>query len=381
MDFSPNPSEKALQTELAKKMENAINPLVASRDENGLFTGEEWRALGDAGVFGLPVPTELGGSGLGATGTALAFETLGSGCDDMGLLFAAGAHLFACVMPVVEMGGDALKNRYLSGMVSGDLAGANAASEENAGSDLFSMETVFEKQGDHYLLNGRKSYVANATNADLFVVYAGTKQGPGFFGTSAFIVDRETPGLTVEDPFAMIGLRSMQACEIVLENCRVSASDLLGSEGQGGLIFNRCMQWERLGLYAAYAGAMERDLARVIGHARKRKQFGQKISRQQAVSHRIVDMKLRLESAKLLLYKACCLFDQGQDVLLDSSLAKIAITEAAIRSGVDSLSIFAGEGYKAEAGISHSLEDALAALSASGTPDLMREIVAAELRL
>ena len=381
MDFISNPSNQELQERLASTIDSIINPLIASRNKNGLFSREEWLGLGEAGVFGLSAPKEFGGLGLGAASTAILFEFLGSRCDDMGLLFAAGAHAFACVMPVAEMAGDELKNRCLPGMITGEITGANAASEENAGSDLFSMETVFEKQEDHYVINGKKSYVANAPNADLLVVYAGSKKNPGFFGTSAFIVECESPGVKFEAPFPMIGLRSMQACEVVLENCKIPTENLLGSEGQGGIIFNRCMQWERLGLYAAYTGAMEKDLDRVIEHARKRKQFGHRISRQQAVSHRIVGMKLRLESARLLLYKACSIFDQGKNSLLESSLAKIAITEAAIQSGLDSLSIFAGEGYKTESGVSDSLNNALAALSASGTPDMLREIVAAELRL
>ena len=381
MDFNWNATEKELLSNLADKIENAVNPLLALRKEDGLFTAEEWRALGDTGILGLSAPKEFGGQGLGATNTAMLFEALGLKCHDMGLVFASGAHLFASVMPISEFGGDDLKKHFLPRLIAGELAGANAASEENSGSDLFSMETVFEKNDDQYVISGEKNYVANAPNSDLFMVYAGMKKAPGFFGTSAFLVERNTPGITIQEPFEMIGLRSMQACKVTFDNCKVPVEHLLGSEGQGGIIFNRSMQWERLGLYAGYVGAMEKDLSETIRQAKKRKQFGKKVSRQQAVSHKIVDMKIRLESAKLLLYKACCKFDEGQNALLETSLAKIAVSEAAVQSGIDSMSIFAGAGYLQEAGVTQRLNDALATLSASGTPGMLREIAAVELKL
>ena len=381
MDFNWSSTEKELLSKLTQEVESSINLLIADRKDNGLVTAKEWSALGETGLLGLSAPKEFGGQGLGATNTAMLYEAFGSTCHDMGLVFAAGAHLFACVMAIAEFGGEDLKKRFLPAMTAGDLAGANAASEDNAGSDLFSMETLFERQGGHYLLNGEKSYVANAPNADVMVVYAGKKTAPGFFGTSAFLVERETPGMTIEEPFEMIGLHSIQACKVSLENCKVPAGHLLGSEGQGGIIFNQAMQWERLGLYAGYVGAMQKDLNATIRQARQRKQFGKKISSQQAVSHKIVDMKIRLESARLLLYKACCTFDEGKNALLETSLAKIAISEAAVKSAIDSMSIFAGTGYKKESGVSGSLNNALATLSASGTPDMLREIAAAEMRL
>ena len=381
MDFNWNSTEKELLNKLGEAIEKDVNPLLASRQEDGLFIAEEWRALGAAGILGLSAPKEYGGLGLGATNTAMLFEAFGLNCHDMGLVFASGAHLFASVMPIAEFGDDDLKKHVLPKLIAGEMTGANAASEENSGSDLFSMATVFEKQNGHYVLNGEKNYVANAPNSDLFMVYAGTKRAPGFFGTSTFLVERDAPGVTIQEPFEMIGLRSMQACKVSFDNCKVPVEHLLGSEGQGGIIFNRSMQWERLGLYAGYLGAMEKDLDETIRQAKKRKQFGKKVSRHQAVSHKIVDMKIRLESAKLLLYKACCKFDEGHNALLETSLAKIAVSEAAVQSGIDSLSIFAGAGYRQEAGVSHRLNDALATLSASGTPDMLREIAAVELKL
>lgn len=381
MNFNWSSTEQELLGELAEAVDSSINPLIAARADDGLITMEEWNALGETGLLGLSAPKEYGGRGMGAANAAMLYEAFGSRCQDMGLVFASGAHLFACVMAVTDFGGEELKKQFLPAMIAGELAGANAASEDNAGSDLFSMATTFEKQGDLYVINGEKSYVANAPNADVVMVYAGKKTAPGFFGTSAFLVECETPGVTVEEPFEEIGLHSVQSSKISFKNCKVSAENLIGSEGQGGIIFNRAMQWERLGLYAGYVGAMEKGLDETIHYARKRKQFGKKISSQQAVSHKIVDMKIRLESAKLLLYKACCTFDEGKNALLETSLAKIAISEAAVLSGIDSLSIFAGAGYKAEAGASASLNDALATLSASGTPDMLREIAAAEMRL
>ena len=153
MDFNWSSTEKELLSKLTQEVESSINLLIADRKDNGLATAKEWSALGETGLLGLSAPKEFGGQGLGATNTAMLYEAFGSTCHDMGLVFAAGAHLFACVMAIAEFGGEDLKKRFLPAMTAGDLAGANAASEDNAGSDLFSMQTLFEKQGGHYLLN------------------------------------------------------------------------------------------------------------------------------------------------------------------------------------------------------------------------------------
>jgi alkylation response protein AidB-like acyl-CoA dehydrogenase len=345
------------------------------------WTREQWRRCGDAGLLGLSIPEQYGGRGLDALTTARAVEAFGRGCEDMGLVFSAAAHLFACSMPVVEYASAALKERWLPGLCSGDLIGANAITEKDAGSDIFALKTKAVRDGDTYVLNGSKSYVSNGPVADLFVLYASTNPSHGYLGITGFLIEKSTPGLRVGEPFKKMGLTSTPACQIDLNECRVPLSNRLGLEGQGSLIFKRSMQWERACLFASYVGQMERQLEQVITYARERRQFGTAIGKKQAVAHRIADMKMRLEAARFLLYRACWLLAQGKDALLAVALSKLAISEAAVQGGLDAIHIHGSTGIACEAGIERMLRDAIPGTIFSGTSEVQRDIIASELGL
>jgi alkylation response protein AidB-like acyl-CoA dehydrogenase len=345
------------------------------------WTREQWRRCGDAGLLGLSIPEQYGGRGLDALTTARAVEAFGRGCEDMGLVFSAAAHLFACSMPVVEYASAALKEHWLPGLCSGDLIGANAITEKDAGSDIFALTTKAVRDGDAYVLTGSKSYVSNGPVADLFVLYASTNLSHGYLGITGFFIEKSTPGLSIGEPFAKMGLTSTPACQIDLNECRVPLDNRLGLEGQGALIFKRSMQWERACLFAAYVGQMERQLEQVIAHAQERRQFGTAIGKKQAIAHRIADMKMRLEAARLLLYHACWLLAQGQDSLLATALSKLAISEAAVQGGLDAIHIHGSTGIACEAGIERMLRDAIPGTIFSGTSEIQRDIIASELGL
>jgi alkylation response protein AidB-like acyl-CoA dehydrogenase len=343
---------------------------------------ERWSLMGERGLLGMCAPERYGGLGLDALSTACAMEALGTGCDDMGLIFSAAAHLFACVMPLAEYGSDALKLRLLPSLCSGAAIGANAITEAEAGSDAFSLRTTARRDGDAYVLCGVKSYVTNAPLADVAIVYARTDATAGHLGISAFALETGCPGASFSAPFRKMGLESTPSAELRLEDCRVPVAARLGEEGEGAAIFRSSMQWERACLFAGYLGQMNRQLEHTICRARTRKQFGKKLGSFQAVSHRIADMKLRLEAARLLLRKACWSFDQGdQDATLDISLAKLAVSEAAVQSSLDALQIHGGGGYDAGSEPERALRDALAARLFSGTSEIQRELVARELGL
>ena len=203
----------------------------------------------------------------------------------------------------------------------------------------------------------------------------------GFFGLTAFVVDRATPGLVVGPSFAKVGLHSAPTGPVYFENCRVPASRRLGEEGQGMAIFQASMAWERGCLFAAYLGAMERDLATALSFARERQQFGKPIGKNQAVAHRIADMKLRLESARWLLYRSCWLKDRGQESTLDISLAKLAVSEAAVQSGLDLIRIHGSLGISSESRLADSLFNALPSTVFSGTSEIQRDLVSRSLGL
>ncbi|MEV4560812.1 acyl-CoA dehydrogenase family protein [Kitasatospora sp. NPDC049285] len=376
MDFALTPDQRLLAERTLEFCTKALNASTAQREPEHRFGAEEWRRCGEFGLLGLSVPTGHGGLGLDSLDTALAIEAFGKGCTDTGLVFSACAHLLACAMPIAEHGDEALKQRYLPRLATGELIAANAITEAEAGSDVYALRTSAVRDGDHYVLSGTKSFVTNAPVADVFLVYAMTDPAAGYLGISAFLVDRDTPGLRIGAPFAKTGLTTSPVAAVYLNDCRVPDSNRLGPEGAGRSIFARSMEWERSCLFAAYVGVMDRQLEHTIAHVTTRRQFRKPLARQQAVAHRIADMKLRLETCRLLLYRACWRRDQGEDATLDVSLAKLAISEAAVQGALDAVQLHGGSGVMQETGIEQQLRDAVAARIFSGTSEIHRDLIA-----
>ncbi|GLU48211.1 acyl-CoA dehydrogenase family protein [Nocardiopsis ansamitocini] len=347
----------------------------------GYFTKDEWKRYAELGVMGLSVPRRYGGAGRGFLQTAHAAEGLGRSGTDMGLLFGALAHLFACAMPIAEYGHDQTRRRMLPLLCEGQWIGANAITEDTAGSDAMAMTARAHRVGDHYELNGTKTFVSNGPLADVFVVYAVTDPSLGHLGVSAFAVERTAPGLTVGAPFAKTGLRRCPASHVHLTRCTVPAAALLGAPGQGAAIFQQGMRWERTCLFAAYLGRTERLLHRCIAHARQRRQFGRSIAANQAVSHRIARMRIRLDAARLLLWRACWLLDRDRPARLEVAMAKHEVAEGSLAAALDTARIFAGHGVHAASGVGRDLDDAVAATIFSGTCDIQLEQIAKELGL
>src|SRR5258707_8922356 len=303
MDFSWSQKQDELYTRVLSKAQSEFSSLPGH-----FWTRAQWRLCGEMKLPGLSVPKHYGGEGYDALTTARVIEAFGRGCEDMGLVFSLAAHLFACAMPVVEYGEETLKRRLLPGFCDGTLIGANAITEAKAGSDVFALTTRATRDGSSYILDGQKSFVSNGPAADLFIVYAATNPAHGYLGITSFLVERNTPGLVIGEPIHKMGLTSTPACSVSFEACRVPAVHRLGQDGQGSQIFKQSMQWERACLFAAYIGQMERQLERTVAYAQERCQFGKALGKHQAVAHRLAAMKVRLEAARLLLYRACWSF-------------------------------------------------------------------------
>ncbi len=375
MDFATDESQRELAERIFKFAREHL-----SRPTTTGFDAARWRQCGEFGLLGLCAPSAYGGLELDALSTALAMEAFGRGCDDFGLVFSTAAHLFACVCALAHHGSKELKDRYLEGLCRGTLVGANAISEAGAGSDVQTLTTRAVRDGSDYVLDGVKTYVTNGPVADVFIVYATTRPEDGLFGTSAFAIPRDTPGLIASPPYSKYGLESAPLGTLQLDGCRVPESARLGREGRGRSVFMTSMVWERSCLFAGYLGAMERQLERSIEYAKERRQFGRPISSFQAVSHRLVDMKLRLESSRLLTYRACWAIDRGErGAVCDVALAKLAVSEAAVESALDSIRVHGGMGVIAESGVGRALWEAVPSLIFSGTSEIQRELIAREL--
>lgn len=377
MDFSLTEDQRLFRKEIIRFAEKELNEGAQERDRDQAFPRELWLKCGEMGLQGLPVDEAYGGVGADPLTTAVALEALGYGCHDGGLVFSICAHLLACVVPVWKHGSKAQKDRYLPGLCSGTLIAVNGMTEPTSGSDAFSMATRAVRDGGGFRLSGTKVFSSNGPVADVAVVYAATDPDRGYLGgVTAFLVDRDTPGFRAGQKFEKIGLRSCLIGELVLEDAYVPETAVLGSVGAGGTIFTHSMEWERICLVASHVGTMERLLDQAVEYARTRAAFGQKIGKFQAVAHRIVDMKVRLEAARLLTYKAASRLEKARDVAVDASVAKLFVSEALVTSALDTVRVFGGYGLMAEYEVERALRDSIASTIYSGTNDMQRNIVA-----
>jgi alkylation response protein AidB-like acyl-CoA dehydrogenase len=282
---------------------------------------------------------------------------------------------------MVAFGTEAQKKRFLPGLCDGRLLGGNAASEPGAGSDIFGMETRAVRHGDGWVLNGRKTWITNAATADLMVCFASTDPTKGALGITAFLVERDTPGFQVVRPIENLGLRTAPMAEIVFENCVLPAESMLGREGRGSTIFNAALEWERGAILAGIVGTMRRQLDRCVDHARSRKQFGQAIGKFQSVSNRIVDMTVRLETARYMVYRYAWAKTYGNEPALWASMAKLHVSESFVQNSLDAVRLFGASGLVADGPRERDLRDSIGGVIFSGTNDIQRNLIAQCLRL
>jgi len=352
---------------------------VIERDRNAVFSRELWKKCADFGIQGSAFPEQYGGLNTDIFSTMLLMEGLGYGCKDSGLIFAINGQMWTVQMPILRFGTDEQKSKYLPGLCSGELIGANGVTEPDSGSDAFSMATTAKREGDHYILNGAKTFCTSAPVSDLFMVFATVDRRKGFMGVTAFLVEKDFPGFRVGREIGKMGLRTAPMAELILEDCRVPAENRLGKEGNGAAIFEDTVEWERSCILAGLLGNMERQLEQCIQYSRDRKQFGKPIGKYQSIANKIVDMKVRMETSRLLLYKVAWMKQARGKAPLDAALAKLYISESWIKSCLDAVQIHGGYGYTTEYEVERDLRDSVGATLYSGTSEIQRNIIARHL--
>ncbi len=377
MDFALSEEQKLLRDNMAKFAQRELNHDLHERDRDQRFERELWRKCAQIGVQGLPVPEEYGGSGFDALSCAIALEALGYGCRDGGLVFSLSAHLLACVVPIWKHGTEAQRRRYLPGLCDGTLVGAHAITEPGSGSDSFSMRTRAVRDGNGWRINGTKMFISNGPVADVCVVFAVTDPDKGFHGgTTGFIVEAGTPGFKATQKFEKMGLRTAPVGELVFEDTYLPDEAVLGAVGGGSVGFATAMDWERSLLVAGHVGAMQRLLEKAIEYARTRKQFGQAIGKYQGIAHKITDIKVQLEAARLLTYQSAWRLQNSRNASLDGSIAKLFVSEALVKAAMDTVQIHGGYGFMTEYDVERTLRDSIGATIYSGTSEMQRNIIA-----
>lgn len=376
MDFNLSDEQKLLRDSIVRFAREQLNHAVIERDRSGAFSRELWRRCGAMGLLGLPASESEGGADADPVTCAVALEALGYGCHDGGLVFSVCAHLLACVVPLSKHGSDAQRQRWLRGLCDGTLVGAHAITEPDAGSDSFAMRTRAARVDGGWRLNGSKTFISNAPVADVVIAFAVTDAGKGFHGgVTAFLVERGAPGFSTGQSFEKMGLRTSQVGELVFEDAFVPDEQVLGSVGGGASVFGTAMDWERTLLVAAHVGTIERLLETSIRYARTRNQFGQAIGKFQAVAHRIADMKVQLEAARLLVYRAASRLGTSRSASLDAAITKLFVSESLVKAALDTVQLHGGNGFMVEYEVERALRDAIGATVYSGTSEMQRNII------
>jgi len=312
----------------------------------------------------------------------LVTEGLGEGCLDGGLVFSAVVQAWVIVPMLLRFGTEEQKRRYLPGLTSGSTIGALAITEPDSGSDAFAMRTRAERTEDgDWRIHGAKSYTTNGPIADLIVCFARTGAGGSLGGSSAFLLSADQEGVVLGPPMETQGLRTAPIGEVALSDVSLPPDAMLGREGFGLGVFNEAMEWERSFAMAPYVGMLARQLENVSRYARERQAFGSRISSYQSVADTLVEMRLRLETARLLLYQAAWAKAHDKPALAQTAMAKLWISECAVASSLDAIQVHGGYGYLSETGVERDLRNAVGARIHSGTSQMQRVIIARSMAL
>ncbi|UZD23481.1 acyl-CoA dehydrogenase family protein [Algoriphagus halophytocola] len=367
------------QLELKKKAKDFalkhLNSEVSQKEQTNSFPLEEWQKCAEFGVLGWPFPKEYGGAGYEMSTSILMLEGLGFGSEDNGLPFSLNSQLWSTQMAINAFGTEEQKQKYLKPLIAGKI-GAFGITEEDSGSDTYSLKMCAERVDGGYVLNGEKHYITLAPICDIAVVFATTNPKLGKWGITAFIVDRSCDGFTVSEVREKVGMRTTPMGNLYFKDCFVSESNRLGKEGAGLSLFSSAMESERGYIFASQVGRMEKQLEKAVEYANSRKSFGKTIGTFQSISNRIANMRLRLETCKMHLYKVAYLDDHDLPLMKEAAMAKLYISEAFVESSMDFIRIFGAKGVVTEFEIERDLRDGLGGLIYSGTSDIQRNIIA-----
>ncbi len=361
-------------------VEEELLPHARDWEAREEFPRELFTRFGELGFLGLKYPVEYGGSAAGELYEAVLLEELGR-CGSGGVSAGLGAQFTIATGPIHLFGTDAQKRRFLTPAIQGEKIGALGITEPDAGSDVAGLRTTAVRDGDHYVVNGSKTYITNGVRADFLVLAVKTNPAAGHKGLSMLIVEKGTPGFSVGRKLQKLGWRSSDTAELFFEDCRVPAENLLGVEGQGFPQIMGNFQWERLSLALGALGAIDDMLEKVLEHVKQRRAFGQTLAQFQVIRHRLAELHTSAECARQLTYHALRLHVGGEYAVAQTSMAKKVATETACRIADECLQLYGGAGYMMEYDIQRHWRDARLGPIGGGTSEVMNEIIAKQLGL
>jgi alkylation response protein AidB-like acyl-CoA dehydrogenase len=377
MDFRPTEEQEILRRTVREFAEREIRPHVMEWDEAQHFPMDLLRSLAELGLLGIQLPEEYGGAAMSGVDYCICIEELARVCPAVALSVAA--HNGLCSAHIAMFGNAAQKQQYLPKLVRGDVLGAWALTEANAGSDAAAMRTTAVRLGECWVINGSKSFITHGTIGGVIVVMAVTDRSKGHRGISSFVVERGTPGLSTGKKENKLGMRASDTSEVVLRDCRIPTTQLVGEEGQGFINTLQILDGGRIGIAALSVGLAQGAYEAARRYAKERRQFGQPIAAFQAIQWKLADAATRIEAARLLTYRAAYLKDRGQRTTKESSMAKLYASETAVRVADDCVQIHGGYGFVKDYPAEKYFRDVKLLTIGEGTSEIQRLVIARQL--
>ncbi|MGG1572922.1 acyl-CoA dehydrogenase [Fictibacillus sp. NRS-1165] len=373
MQFQLSEEHEMIRKMVRDFAKNEVEPTAAERDEEERFDRSLFDKMAELGLAGIPWPEEYGGIGGDYLGYVIAVEELSRVCASTGVTLSA--HTSLAGWPIFKFGSEEQKQKFLRPMAEGQKMGAYGLTEPGSGSDASNMRTTARKDGGDYIINGSKIFITNAGEAEIYVVFAMTNQSAGHRGISAFIIEKGTPGFSFGKKEKKLGIRSSPTLELIMEDCRVPAENLLGKEGEGFKIAMMTLDGGRNGIAAQAVGIAQGALDAAVTYAKERKQFGKSIGQNQGIGFKLADMATKVEAARLLTYQAAWRESQGLPYGKESAMSKLFAGDIAMEVTTDAVQVFGGYGYTKEYPVERYMRDAKITQIYEGTQEIQRLVI------
>ncbi len=377
MNFELTEEQKMVKETIRDFAEAEIKPGVMERDERAEFPTTVIQKLAELGFMGMQVPEAYGGTEMDTLSYAITLEEVARIDPSTCVIMSVNNSLFS--NPILKFGTEYLKKKYLPLTSNGEKLGAYSLSEPQSGSDAKAMLTTATKDGDSYILNGVKNWVTNGISCDFAVVFAKTDKEAGHRGISAFVVEKDFPGFTAGKKEDKLGIRGSDTSELLFDNCRVPAANLIGEEGQGFKIALATLDVGRIGIASQALGIAQGALEKAIQYAKERQQFGKPIGRFQGVGFKLADMATRVDASRLLVYRAAWMKDQGMTLGEKASMAKMYASDTAMHVTTEAVQIHGGYGYIREFEVERMMRDAKITQIYEGTNEIQRLVISRQL--
>ncbi len=376
MNLEPSDEQQMIQAMAREFAESAIRPIAAEIDREARFPHETVKRMGELGLMGIAIPEQWGGSGADTVAYVLALEEIAKACASHAVIMSVNNSLYGD--PVHKYGTDAQRERFLTPVASGRAHGCFALTEPQAGSDATNQHTVAVRDGDAYVLNGRKLFITNGREASFALVFCQTDRAQRHHGISAFVVEKGTPGFGVSKTEDKLGIRASDTAELVFDDCRVPAANRLGAEGQGFRIAMAALDGGRIGIAAQAVGIAAGAYERALAYARERKSFGVAIGQHQMVQWMLADMATAIDGARLLTLRAAALKDAGRPFTGAAAMAKLFAAETAMKVTTDAVQVHGGYGFIKDYEVERYFRDAKITQIYEGTSQIQKLVIARE---